>query len=282
MLCYVARQHPWEMVIISSRVLGWQGEDEGRQGVCSRRADQHPRNRHLNKQNGADRCDGVTFGGMARASRRVGRARDQPGFGPLGDCARALGKCLQWVFHFVFSLLSLMQQNDYQGPGFNNVFRFEMSLWNPCQHFPTIQLKHWNNRAWGRWSRDESLCIVLTLVSRTVHVAPESLFLLMRTFPSTALLSRSSLTSCDLCFQYLLGAGFASAAQSWHGETETPFRVGVVCSSPTQSQYVGVCSVCIPPLGMLPCLALCLLSSWSRSWMSGALSTESLECDDAT
>lgn len=147
--------------------------------------------------------------GMVRASWWVGRARDQLGFSPLGDCACALGKCLQcWVcffFNFMFSLVSLVQQNNYQGPGFNNV-RLETSLWNPCQHFPNIQLKLWNNRAWRRWSRDERLCIVLTPVSRTIHMAPEGLFVLMRTFPSTALLSRSSLTSCDPRFQYLLGA----------------------------------------------------------------------------
>lgn len=164
-------------------------------------------------------------GGMVRASQPVGRARDWLGFSPLRDCACALGKGLRWGFYFMFSLLSLVQENSYQGPGFSSVFRLETSLWNPCQHFPSIQLNS-ETTAWGHWSRDESLCIVLTLVYRTVHVAPEKLFLLMRTFPSTALLSRRSVTSCNPCFQYLQGAGFTSAAQSLRGETQTPFHFG--------------------------------------------------------
>lgn len=224
-------------------------------------------------------------GRMVRATRRVGRARDWLDFSSLGDSACALGKGLQWGFYFIFSLLSLVQGNNYQGPGFRSVFRLETSLWNPCQRFPSIQLNS-EATAWGRWSRDESLCIVLILISRTVHVARESLFLLMRAFSSTALLSRSSLTSCNPCFLYLQGAGCTSAAQTLHGETQTPFRfgggsAGMVCTSPMQSQYVCLWLVYIPSLGMLLCLALCLSSSWSHTWMSEGVLSESLECDDA-
>lgn len=104
---------------------------------------------------------------------------------------------------------------------------------------------------------------------------PESLFLLMGIFPSTALLSRSSLTSCDPHFQYLLGAVFLSAAQSLHGETQTFLirggSAGVVCTSLMPSP------VCLPVISMgtvlgnaaVPCtwtlvLLKPLLSEWSR------------------
>lgn len=57
-----------------------------------------------------------------------GRAQDWPGYSPWADFPVPWEKCLQWVFYSMFSLLSLVQQNNYQGPGCNNVFKPETSL----------------------------------------------------------------------------------------------------------------------------------------------------------
>lgn len=125
----------------------------------------------------------------------------------------------------------------------------------PVNTFPTFIWNSEVNRPWRRRSRDGRPGVVLTSVSRSVHVAPESLFLLMRTRPSAPLLSRSSLTSCELHFQYLLGAGFASATQSSHGGKQTPFRLqggsaGTFCIVPVLSSPICVCS---PSFGKLLC-----------------------------
>lgn len=119
---------------------------------------------------------------------------------------------------------------------------------NPVNTFPTFSWSSEVNRPWRHWSRDGSLGIVLASVSRSVHVAPESLFLLMRTRPSAPLLSRSSLTSCELHFRYLLGAGFGSATQSSRGGKQTPFRLqggstGTFCIVPVQSSPICTCSL---------------------------------------
>lgn len=155
----------------------------------------------------------------------------------------------------------------------------------PVSTFPTLA-KAMKQQSIGtlkqRW---EPVQCTGSPLSRTVHVAPESVFLLMGIFPSTALLSRSSLTSCDPHLQYLLGAVFLSAAQSLHSETQTfPIRrgsAGVVCNSSMQVRSFSMWLTWAPSLGMLLCLALGLLSSWSHSRMSQAVASKSLQCDHA-
>lgn len=145
----------------------------------------------------------------------------------------------------------------------------------PVSTFPTLA-KAMKQQSMGtlkqRW---EPVQCTGSPVSRTVHVASESIFLLMGIFPSTALLSRSSLTSCDPHLQYLLGAVFLSAAQSLHGETQTfPIRrgsAGVVCNSSMQVWSVCMwltwapCWGCCCALHLDSCLPEASLE-WVRQW----------------